>query len=203
MSAAQTAKEMNELLRWIGEGPGSGGSNFDELCRAVAVRKNKENALRFAAVPFPRRIVLVPQCLRKLGECKAKETARGYECAGCMACPAGRILREASRLGYKGVFMLKGGRAIARLIAEEKPGAVVGVACDYEGALGILECERARIAVQFVRLSRDGCADTDVDLDEVMSVLEFTDEFAAGTSDSARAAPTGAEGAADSCAPAE
>jgi hypothetical protein len=203
VSAASTSKEINELLRWIGEAPESGGSNFDELCRAVAVRKNKEHALRFAAVPFARRIVLVPQCLRKLGACKAKETGRGYECAECMACPAGRILREAKGLGYKGVFMLKGGRAIAGLVAAEKPEAVVGVACDYEGALGMLQCERAGAAVQFVPLSRDGCADTDVDLDEVMSVLEFTDEFAAGTSGSARAAPTGAEGAADSRGPAE
>ena len=194
MSASPTAKEMNELLRWIGETPESGESNFDELCRAVAVRKNKEHALRFAAVPFARRIVLVPQCLRKLGACKAKETARGYECAGCMACPAGRIHREASRLGYRGVFMLKGGRAIAGLIAREQPEAVVGIACDYEGALGMLQCERVGAAVQFVPLSRDGCSDTDVDLDEVMSVLEFTDKFAAGASGSARAAPTGAEG---------
>lgn len=174
MSAAPTAKEMNELLRWLGEGPESGASNFDELCRAVAVRKNKEHALRFADVPFGRRIVLVPQCLRKLGTCKAKETARGYECAECMACPAGAILRHARRLGYKGVFMLKGGRAVARLIAEQKPEAVVGVACDYEGALGMLESERAGAAVQFVPLSRDGCAETDVDLEEVVSVLELT-----------------------------
>ena len=102
--------------------------------------------------------------------------------------------------------MLKGGRAIGKLLAEHAPCAVVGVACDYEGALGIIECERAGAAVQFVTLSRDGCADTDVDFDEVMSVLEFTDEFAAGTSGSAaalrsssprgtsRAAPAGAEG---------
>lgn len=183
MSPAPTAKEMNELLRWIGDGAESGESNFNELCRAVAVRKNKEHALRFAGVPPRRRVVLVPQCLRKLGECKAKETARGYECAECMACPAGTILRRAKSLGYKGVFMLKGGRAVARLIAEEKPEAVVGIACDYEGALGILECERAGAAVQFVPLSRDGCAETDVDLEEVMSVLEFTDDFTEGPAD--------------------
>ncbi len=61
VSASPTAKEMNKLLRWLGEGPESGASNFDELCRAVSVRKNKEHALRFADVPFARRIVLVPQ----------------------------------------------------------------------------------------------------------------------------------------------
>ncbi len=184
MSAAPKAEEMNKLLRWIGDEAGPGDeSNFGELCRAVSVRKNREHARRFAAVPFAERIVLLPQCLRRIGTCKAKETARGYECAGCGACPAGRILNEAKRLGYKGVHMLKGGRAIGALLAEEKPRAVLGVACEYEGALGILECERAGCAVQFVPLSRDGCAETDVDLSEVMSLMSFTDEFADESAD--------------------
>jgi hypothetical protein len=66
----------------------------------------------------------------------------------------------------------------------------------------MLQCERVGAAVQFVPLSRDGCADTDVDIDEVMSVLAFTDEFAAGASGSERAAPTGAEGDAGPSGPA-
>ena len=51
--------------------------------------------------------------------------------------------------------------------------AVLGVACSLEGALGSLECERAGIPVQFIPLLRDGCADTDVDLDTVLETLEF------------------------------
>jgi hypothetical protein len=174
MSAAPTARELNDIMRWLGE-DAEGASNFDELCRAVGVRKNKEHAARFAKVPYAERIVLVPQCLRRLGRCEATETARGYECARCMACPAGEIVLEAERLGYAGVYMLKGGRAVANVIAESSPRGVVGVACDYEGALGIMECERSGVAVQFVALSRDGCAETDVDLDEVKSVLAFYD----------------------------
>ncbi|MHC4252394.1 MAG: DUF116 domain-containing protein [Planctomycetota bacterium] len=172
MTAAPTAKDLNEIMRWLGE-DADGAANFDELCRAVAVRKNKEHAARFARVPYEQRIVLVPQCLRRLGDCGATETARGYECAGCMACPAGEIGSEAARLGYGGVYMLKGGRAVAALLAETSPRAVVGVACEYEGALGIMECERAGAVVQFVALNRDGCSETDVDLDEVKSVLAF------------------------------
>jgi len=175
MSATPDARELNEMMRWLGSEAG-GADNFDELCRAVGIRKNKEHAARFAKVPYAERIVLVPQCLRRLGECRATETARGYECARCMACPAGDIVVEAERLGYRGVFMLKGGRAVAKVIAESAPKGVVGVACEYEGALGIMECERGGAAVQFVSLSRDGCSETDVDLDEVKSVLAFFEE---------------------------
>jgi len=180
VSATPTAQQVNEILRWIGEDAAGDESHFNELCRAVAVRKNKEHARRFAAVPRAERIVLLPQCLRKLGACKAVETARGYQCRECMSCPAGAIQRKAKELGYRGVFMLKGGRAVATVIAEQKPRAVVGVACAYEGALGVLACERAGAAVQFVPLERDGCSDTDVDVDEVTSVLEFHEEPAAG-----------------------
>lgn len=172
MNDAPAAKDLNEVMRWLGS-DADGADNFDELCRAVAIRKNKEHAARFAKIPYEERIVLVPQCLRRLGKCRATETARGYECASCMACPAGEIAQEAKRLGYAGVFMLKGGRAVAALIADTSPRAVVGVACEYEGALGIMACERAGAAVQFVALNRDGCSETDVDLDEVKSVLAF------------------------------
>jgi len=169
-----TPEEVNKILGWLGAGAEAGAEgNFGELCRAVTVRKNKEHALRFAAVPPAERVVFLPQCLRRIGRCQAIETARGYECRECMQCPAGTITREAARLGYKGVYMLKGGRAVAQVLCEARPTAVVGVACSYEGALGILECERKGVAVQFVPLTRDGCAETDVDLDEVLSVLEF------------------------------
>jgi hypothetical protein len=172
---------MNELLRWLGEDAGAGEEgHFAELCKAVSVRKNKEHARRFAAVPYRERIVLVPQCLRKLGTCEAVETARGYDCKQCDACPAGPVFRKAAELGYRGVYMLKGGRAVAALLAEQKPGAVVGVACDYEGALGMLECERAGVPVQFIPLLRDGCSETDVDVSDVVSVLEFYEKASAG-----------------------
>ncbi len=175
MSAAPTTKDLNEIMHWLGTDAG-GADNFDELCRAVALRKNEEHAARFAKVPYEDRIVLVPQCLRRLGKCRATETARGYECALCMECPAGEIANEAERLGYKGVFMLKGGRAVARFIAEIAPRAVLGIACQYEGALGIMECERAGAAVRFVPLSCDGCSETDVDIDEVKAALAFFEE---------------------------
>ena len=93
-----------------------------------------------------------------------------------MACAAGAIWKRAKELGYIGVFMLKGGRAVGALLEERKPKAVLGVACDYEGALGILECEKAGAAVQFVPLTRDGCSETDVDIDEVTAVLEAIED---------------------------
>ena len=91
----------------------------------------------------------------------------------CGECKVSAVVVKAESLGYIGVRILKGGSAVGRLLGELAPRAVLGVACSFEGALGMLECERKGIPAQFVPLLRDGCADTDVELDEVMELLEF------------------------------
>lgn len=174
MSAIK-AREMNKLMKWIGKSEDGGDTNFEELCKAVSIRKNKENAATFASIPYNERIIMMPQCLRRIGACSATETAKGYDCGECMNCAAGAIVQEAKKLGYLGAYILKGGRAISAIIEEVKPKGALGVACDFEGALGILACEKENIPVQFVPLTRDGCSDTDVNIDDVISVMRYID----------------------------
>ncbi|MBN1808836.1 MAG: DUF116 domain-containing protein [Planctomycetes bacterium] len=172
MPMTSKAEKLNRLMKLLGDDDADGES-LPELYKAITVRKNKEYALAVARVDFSRRLVLVPQCLRSTATCSAVEDAAEYVCSACGACKIAAIAARAAELGYPGIHVLKGGSAVARLIQELKPGAVIGVACDFEGALGIMECERWKIPVQFVPLLRDGCADTDVDLSELFDVLEF------------------------------
>lgn len=144
-----------------------------ELCQAIVSRKNTEQAAAFSKAPYARRLIFVPQCLRVLGKCRAEERAYEYLCAHCGACPAAAIHAKAAALGYGAVKMLKGGSAVMRLLDEHRPLAVLGVACGFEGAMGMLECERRGVAVQSVLLLRDGCADTTVELAEVFEMMEF------------------------------
>ena len=156
----------------LGANAGSGGSIAD-LCAAITSRKNKEHALRFSQAEYRERMVFVPQCLRSTSSCAAQERAAEYICARCHSCKIGAIVERAESLGYREVRILKGGSAIPAILKECRPAAILGVACNLEGALGTLECERFGTAIQFVSLARDGCADTDVDLDEVMETMEF------------------------------
>jgi hypothetical protein len=153
----------------------AGVEDIDRFADEFAARKNGEHAEAFARVPYGRRILLVPQCLRASGACAAEQKGPFYECARCGACAIDRIIDEAERLGYMGVHILKGGRAVAQLIERYSPGAVAGVACNYEGIIGIIECERRGIPVQFVALTRDGCADTEVDFEHLKSFLARLD----------------------------
>ena len=165
-------EKLNRLLQLLA-GKTEEGGPFAELCKALTVRKNKEDALAYSKTGYPERLVLLPQCLRSTKACKAEEDSAEYVCKRCGACKVSAVAEKAERLGYMGVRILKGGSAVGRLLGELEPKAILGVACDFEGALGVLECERRGVAMQFVPLLRDGCADTDVELDEVMELLEF------------------------------
>lgn len=165
------------------------GGDIAGACAKFAEKKNREHAKAFAATPFAERIIFVPQCLRATGRCKAEEKGAEYICKLCGGCKVAAIAKRAAELGYMGLKILKGGSAVARHVEKLKPRAVLGLACQYEGALGIFECERLGVAVQFVSLLRDGCADTDVELAKVLEVLEMSAPAPAGKKARARTAP--------------
>lgn len=118
-----------------------------------------------------RRIILLPQCIRNYKNCAAVENGPYFECAGCGNCKAAKIISKAEELGYKAVYILKGGRIIPEIFKRDKPEAVAGVACFYEGFLGMKICGEFKIPAVFFPLSRDGCSGTDLDLDSFLELL--------------------------------
>jgi len=168
----EAIEHLNKMMNLMGK-EASDEESFGKLCKAIVVRKNKEYASPFSSAGFKDRIIFLPQCLRRVDFCKAKESSSGYICRECGACTISKVIAEARRIGYKSVHILKGGRAVIRILDEQKPCAVVGVGCDFEGALGIMECEKRKIPVQFIPLSKDGCFETEVDFEEIKSVLNF------------------------------
>ncbi len=139
---------------------------------AATTRRNKAMDAKYRAVPMDKRIALVPHCLRNHEVCKAKDHGSYYICIECGKCKIADISKKCKQLGYNGLYILKGGRTIEKLIAEQKPGAIIGVACSFEGAQGMELCEKHKLTVQFVPLTKDGCANTDVNLPEIFETLE-------------------------------
>ncbi|MCX5781482.1 MAG: DUF116 domain-containing protein [Elusimicrobia bacterium] len=146
-----------------------------EKNKILTEKKNLDMEKLFSAIPYEERIAFVPHCLRNSEKCKAKERGSYFICMECGACKISKISKKAKELGYKGIFILKGGRTIEKLVKEFKPKAVLGVACYFEGAQGIELLDnnggKDKIAVQFVPLTKDGCTDTDVNLDVVLKAL--------------------------------
>jgi hypothetical protein len=144
----------------------------NQFYKVFTKKQNRIQAKEFALVPFSRRVVFVPHCMRNTSVCAALEKDGYYVCAECNGCKINDISMLMKELTYQALYVLKGGRKIESIIKSQSPKAVVGVACFLEGyqAFKILEYEK--ISVQFIPLTKDGCVATDIDLAEVKKVLK-------------------------------
>jgi geranylgeranyl diphosphate synthase, type II len=123
------------------------------------------------------RILLLPHCLRQSNSCKAKYDQTGLQCAACNAnCPVNLLTSAAREEGYKGVCVAPGGRMAVNFIKEKQPGAIVAVACQKELEEGLqavksLSSEGLKPKIVIIPLSRDGCLDTQVDVENAIEII--------------------------------
>jgi len=127
-----------------------------------------------ATVPYLRRLLLLPKCLRVEDHCPAPFDEFGLLCKQCGLCTIQDLQMEAERLGYA-VLVAEGSPIVMSLIQTGKIDAIVGVSC-----LSVLErafpyMEAAAIPGIAIPLLQDDCKDTTVDVDWVWDVIHLTD----------------------------
>ncbi len=125
-----------------------------------------------AAVPFERRVLLLPQCLRKPKDCRAEMDDFGLLCAECGACPIGQLQAEAEELGYV-VLVAEGTTVVTRLLDSGKVDAVVGVSCLSALERSFPHMVAGAIPGIAVPLVRDGCNETGVDVEWVQRTIRL------------------------------
>jgi len=130
---------------------------------------------RLAGVPYHRRLLLLPKCLRHETACPAKVDEYGLVCELCGNCIISELQTEAERLGYV-VMVAEGSPMVMVLIESGQIEAVVGVSC-----LSVLEevfpyMEAAAVPGMAIPLLQDGCKNTSVDLDWVWDTIFLTSE---------------------------
>src|SRR5437762_2350970 len=128
-----------------------------------------------ASVPFDRRLLLLPKCLRVEDKCPAPFDEFGLLCKQCGLCTIQDLQEEAERLGYA-VLVAEGSALVMALIQSGKIDAIVGVSC-----LSVLErafpyMEAAAIPGVAIPLLQDDCKDTGVDIDWVWNVVHLTSD---------------------------
>ncbi len=126
-----------------------------------------------ASVPFERRLLLLPKCLRVENKCPAPFDEFGLLCKQCGLCSIQDLQVEAERLGYA-VLVAEGSAIVMSLIQTGKIEAIVGVSC-----LSVLErafpyMEAAAVPGVAVPLLQDDCIDTTVDLDWIWDYIHLT-----------------------------
>jgi len=123
-----------------------------------------------AGIPFEKRLLLLPKCLRSAEECPAEFDEVGLVCEHCGRCIINEFKSQAERLGYA-VLIAEGSPVVMSLIETGKIEAVVGVSC-----LSVLErvfpyMEAGAVPGIAIPLLQDGCANTSVDVDWVWDAI--------------------------------
>jgi hypothetical protein len=147
------------------------GSAVKERVRYT--RKTIHGDDRLLDVHPSERVLLVSHCLRPSKGCRAKTGAWGIECVGCNpSCQVNIMKTTALESGYKAVCIAPGGSLALKFVREHKPKGIVAVACKKELEEGIEnvrklsdgeECRAPAIVI--VPLTKDGCVDTEVDIE--------------------------------------
>ena len=128
-----------------------------------------------AAVPFNRRLMLLPHCLKNAEGCPADYDEFGLDCEKCGACSVADFKTKAEQLGYK-VLVSEGTPIVLKIIVSGHVDAIVGVAC-----LNVLEKAFDKILLAGIPciatpLLSSNCKSTSVDDDWVFQSIDLIAE---------------------------
>jgi geranylgeranyl diphosphate synthase, type II len=146
---------------------------------AAVVVNNEAWRSALAAIPFERRLILLPKCLRDSTGCKGQFDQFGLICSGCGGCVIDSIQRQAEALGYS-VLVAEGSPVVMSMIESGQIEAVIGASC-----LSVLEktfgyMEAAAVPGIAIPLLFDGCKDTAFDLEWLWEAMYLCEEPSAG-----------------------
>ncbi len=129
----------------------------------------------FEKIPYQRRILLLPECLKNSQQCNAEKDTFGILCGACGSCSIKNILNEAEDLGY--VTMVTEGATITRKIIEEgNIEAVIGVGCMETLQKMHESINKYAIPSIAIPLLYNGCKNTSVDKNWLMQELRHFTE---------------------------
>jgi len=130
---------------------------------------------QLATVPYERRLLLMPKCLRIEDKCPAPFDEFGLLCKQCGLCSIQDLQEEAEKLGYA-VLVAEGSALVMALIQTGKIDAIVGVSCVSVLERAFPYMESAAIPGIAIPLLQDDCKDTSVDIEWVWDVLHLSSD---------------------------
>lgn len=121
MSLESLQRRAQEALAFV-------GLSEKYLDYAVILVNNESWRDALASVPFERRLLLMPKCLRVENRCPAPFDEFGLLCKQCGLCSIQDFQNEAERLGYA-VLVAEGSSLVMSMIQTGRIEAIVGISC--------------------------------------------------------------------------
>lgn len=114
-------------------------------------------------------LLLMPHCIQ-FDNCKIKVTRDVKNCAGCGKCEIGELLALSEKYGV-GLFISTGGTVARRKVFEERPDAVIAVACERDLASGLQDAYPLPVLAIVNKRPRGYCMETGVAIDDVKQAI--------------------------------
>ena len=126
-----------------------------------------------ATIPSDRRLLMLPKCLSKHGECRGEYDEYGLLCHRCGRCLIPDLQDKAEQLGTLSL-VAEGFTQVIELIENHVVDAVIGVSCldSLEKAFPLLVSHA--VPGLAIPLNDDGCINTHVDDSYVLELLSLT-----------------------------
>jgi geranylgeranyl pyrophosphate synthase len=146
-------------------------SEFKQYQKLIAVLINNNVWQSFIEkIPYNRRILLLPKCLRHSTHCPAKIDELGLLCEQCGNCMIDEIITTAEELGYHSIVS-EGTGAVSLLLSSGQIECVIGVGCldSFERSFPLSVKEA--IPSVGIPLFNSDCKDSSVDKEWINEML--------------------------------
>ena len=154
------------------------GLNFSEAITLVEDLIEVQVANKLEREKFEkahRKALLIPHCVRAFMDrrCMAHFDANvpTYKCKKCNEeCTVNKATSLGEKNGYD-VYVIPGGSCAEKILRDNSYEGVVGVACGQELKMSIGLLKKLNIPGQGVFLTKNGCANTNLDLENLQKIL--------------------------------
>lgn len=122
------------------------------------------------AIPFKRRLLLIPQCLKHPTECPAEIDELGLICEGCERCVINDILNKAEDLDIM-CIVAEGSTMTAQIIEKGQADALIGVGCFSALEKAFDQMISSAVPGLALPLYNDGCINTNTDVEYLLQMI--------------------------------
>jgi len=116
-----------------------------------------------------RLLLLMPHCIQ-FDNCKIKVTRNVRNCAGCGKCEIGDLVTLCDEFGVS-LFISTGGTVARRKVIEDRPDAVIAVACERDLASGLQDAYPLPVFAIVNKRPRGYCIETGVAIQDVRQAV--------------------------------
>jgi len=121
-------------------------------------------------------LILLPHCIQNF-DCEIKITGNIRNCKGCGKCEVKDLIELSDQYHFK-IAMATGGTLARRIVLENRPWAIVAVACELDLTTGIQETYPIPVIGILNERPNGPCINTKVDLEKVKcAIMDFLKGF--------------------------